>query len=136
MRELFGAVLTSTEQDALDTVVVEYAAKRIALKLIGPGIDFWSKQPTAQVASGRPENKTWANRAADLKELRKQLLVDTAEMWVDVEPLLPVTRRRRVGSPPVPTVAQLDETGHITPNPDDVEPPYAPFRGSPDVGLR
>lgn len=129
MVSLFGTELNEAEQDALDNMVVDYAGKLVALKIVGPGIDYWGKQPTQVSATGRNENKTWASRAADLKDLRKQLLEDTRGMWPDVEPLLP-SRRNTIGTP-IPTTRNLSQAGHVTPNPDDFESPY----GLPTTGV-
>jgi hypothetical protein len=122
MDELFGEVLSAEEQAELDSLVVEYAAKLIALKLITPGIDFWSKQPTSAGATGRNEQKSYPDRAAALKDLRKQLLEETREMWPSVEPLVPLRRRRIRG--PVPVVS--DVVNAHTPDPHGFEPLYGP----------
>lgn len=120
MRRYLGAELTATEQDALDPVVIDYLGKRLALTLIGAGIDFWSKQGLVVSAQGsRNESKTYKDRAADLLNVRALLLADIAELWVEVQPLLP---NRRTRQPAVPAVTT--ETTAYTGDPNLMEPPY------------
>jgi len=120
---LFGDInLTDTEESQLDPLVKEYAGICLALEVVTPGLDYWANEATLSTAArGREEVKTWANRAAELRELRKLLVDKKAELWPEVEQLLPV-RRTHHGS--VPQVALLD-SGHTTPNPYDFERPYA-----------
>jgi hypothetical protein len=127
MFQLFGRVLTADEQDQVDNLVAEYAGKKIALKLVGPGLDFWSKQPTQITATGRTEMKSYSNRAEELRKWREIAVVELKEMWLDVEPLLPGFRVP-VGSPS-PVVELLGSDGHVTPDPDEFEPPFAPPAG-------
>lgn len=118
---LFGDnTFTATEEAQLDALVKEYAGICLALDIIIPGLDYWANQPTSVTARGREEQKTYPNRANELRELYKILLERKSDLWPDVEPLLPV---RRVGHASVPQVALLD-SGHTTPNPYDFERPY------------
>lgn len=126
---LFGAVLSGAEQDALDVLVLDYAGKSLALRIIRPGIDYWSKQAIQQTATGREELKAWDNRANELKELQKSLLQELRSIWPDVEILLPA--RRVVRTQSVPAVEDLPlEVAH-TPDPLDFEPPYGPPTAAP-----
>lgn len=119
---LFGAELTDVEQAALDELVAEYAGKCVALKLIGAGIDYWSKQPLSLSATGRNENKSYTDRSAALRDLAKLLLEQTRSMWPEVEALLPRRRVKRVAN--TPRVKEI-EIAH-TPNPYDFDAPFAP----------
>ena len=57
--------------------LISYLGKRLALELIIPGIDYWSKQALS-LSAGERESKAYKDRAEDLKELRKLLLDDTS----------------------------------------------------------
>src|SRR5881398_2331890 len=50
--ELFGVVLDDATESALDSTVLEYAGKILALKVIPAALDFWASQVTTQSASG------------------------------------------------------------------------------------
>lgn len=125
--ELFGEKITEAIQAALDPQVIEYAGKKIALKLVAPGIDVWMTFANQFTATGRNEIKSYANRANELREWRKIALVELKEMWPDVEPLLPAARVP-IGSP-IPVVELLGSDGFVTPDPDLFEPPFAPPAG-------
>jgi hypothetical protein len=88
MIRFFGAVMSETEQDALDERVIAYVGKVITLSLINAGIDYWSKQRIS--VGARSEAITFKDRAEDLHRLREALLLETREMWLEVEPLLNV----------------------------------------------
>lgn len=117
---LFGEEISSDVQSALDKRVIDFAGKLVALEIINPGIDWWSKQPLTIGATGRNENKGYNDRSAALRELRVALLEQTRVMWAEVEQLLPGNRVRTVGN--VPRVRDI-ANAH-TPNPYDFEPPF------------
>jgi hypothetical protein len=120
MSRYLGAVLSADEQEVLDPLVIEYLGKQLALKMIGAGIDFWSKQRIQTGVQGsRNENTTYKDRAADLKTLRALLLADVAELWVDVQPLFP---SRRTAKPAVPVVQ--DVVNAYTGDPNIMEPAF------------
>lgn len=118
---LFNAEIDADEQDALPELVALYAGKKLALSLITPGIDYWSKQKLSLGA--RSETGAYKDRAEDLRQLRKDLLADMSSLWPDVSPLIPdvVTGRGNIDAPRVTEVA----VAH-TSNPYDFEPAWAP----------
>lgn len=120
MTQIFGRVLTVEEQGGLDHRVLDYAGKTFALALINPGIDYWSKQKM-MLSAGERETSTYANRASELKELRKYLLEETRNMLPEVNVLIP---DMRVVSRAVPMVRE-PQNQH-TPSPYDFEEPYGP----------
>lgn len=132
MVSVFTEKLTSEEQDVLDPVVLEYAGKMLALRLCQPALDYWSKQLLSQ-ATGENQSESYKDRAAEIKELRQQLLAETAELFLEISDLLPVRRRRAKDSP---RVAQAgDNIPHATANPLDMEPLYGNPVGSTGSGL-
>lgn len=123
--KLFNEALTPQVQEALDERVADYAGKLVALELIGPGIDYWGKQPVSIGATGRNENKGYKDRASDMRDLRAHLLEQTRIMWPEVEALLPGRRVNRVAN--VPRVKDIEIA--LTPNPMDFDPPFGPKTG-------
>lgn len=128
IKRVLGGVPTKEAQEVLDDVLVEYIAKRAAKSLIGPGIDFWSKQKTS-MSAGTTEQAGYTDRSLSLKELDKRLTAEIAALWLEVGPNLPL-RPRRTGS--APHVAQAGDTGTVggtpafTPSPFDLPPAYGP----------
>lgn len=121
MTKLFGTELDPLAQSSLDNLVVDYAGKCLALELINPAIDYWSKQPVSIGATGRNETKAYLDRSAALLRLRAYLVDQIRLMWPEVEELLPGRRVRRVSN--VPRVREI--TLAHTPNPYEFEPPFA-----------
>jgi hypothetical protein len=121
MMRLFGEVLSENDQNELDDLVIDYAGKTLALELINPGIDYWSKQPVAIGATGRNETKSYVDRSAALLRLRAYLMEQLRLLFPDVEDLLPGRRTLRVSN--VPRVREIS-LAH-TPNPYEFEQPFA-----------
>jgi hypothetical protein len=107
MYRVFGAVLDEAEQSALSPVLISFMGKRLALDLIIPGIDFWSKQALSHSA-GERESKGYKDRAEDLKEIRKMLLADSAALLGEIEAELPFVPRRLTDT------ARVQESGLLT----------------------
>lgn len=114
---LFNEILDTDTQEALDPRVQDYVGKLVALELINPAISYWSKQAISVGARGQNEIKSYKDRAEDLQELRKQLLVATRGMQTEVWSLVPLRRVQR--TPIGPRVRQA--LGAVTSDPDDVE---------------
>jgi hypothetical protein len=117
----FGAEMEAAGQENLDPVLVSYLGKRMALDLIVPGIDYWSKQALSHSA-GERETKAYKDRAEDLKELRKMLLDETAKLLPEVQDLFP-----QIPRPATDTVRVLEagfSTLHVTADPMGFPPLY------------
>jgi hypothetical protein len=121
MTRLFGTLLSETDQGALDYLVIDYAGKALALELINPAIDYWSKQPVSLGATGRNETKTYMDRSAMLLRIRAYLVDQMNLMWPEVEDLLPGRRTKRVSN--VPRVREI--TLAHTPDPYGFESAFA-----------
>ena len=113
LTRFFGTPPTVTEQDDLDQRVVDYIGKVIALSIINPGIDYWSKQRIS--AGARSEALTYKDRAEDLHRLREALLIETREMCPIIEPLLNVVTNPVITSRSRTRVSQVGTA--LTPDP-------------------
>jgi len=127
--KIFGSVLDDAEQEAyeaLDGRIIEYAGKRLALAIVDPGIEYWSKQVLSLGVWDR-ENSSYKDRADDLRKLRAQWIVDLAELLEEIEPELPLIPGRAKSSP---QVFQAGENlVHVTPNPLDIPTKWNPAEG-------
>jgi len=123
MYRAFGTTLDDAEQEDLDPVLVSYLGKRLALDLIIPGIDYWSKQ-VLSLSAGERETKAYKDRAEDLKELRKLLIDETAKMLPEIDQALPQIPR------PAGDFMKVLESGfstvHVTSDPMGFPPLYGP----------
>lgn len=121
--KLFNRVLSEEEVGELDSMVLEYVAKKTVIELIRPGVDYWNNQPIT-VSAGERASTSYSERAKQLKDLGKDLLAETADMYVDISDLL-TPGHRRVRSTPV--VAQAGDTvEQYTPSPYDLPTIYGP----------
>jgi hypothetical protein len=123
MYRAFGAPMDEAEQEALSPVLISYMGKKLAIDIIVPGIDYWSKQALS-LSAGERESKAYKDRAEDLKELRKQLVADTAALLGEVEAELPFVPRRLTDTARVQQSGLLDP--HVTPDPNAFPGIYAP----------
>jgi len=123
IRLVFGAVLNNDEQEALNIRVQLYLSKMLVLDLIRPGVDFWSKQ-VLSISAGERESKAYAQRAEELKKMRGELLAETAELLMDIQPLLPSVTRRVKDAPRV--IQAGENVEHLTTDPYAFPPLYAP----------
>lgn len=123
VRKIFGVLLTDAEQDVLSDDLIEYAGKMLALAIIDPAIDYWSKQIQSRTV-GERESSTYKDRVEDLKQLKKDWTAQTAGLYVEISDQLPIRPRRAQDAP---RVIQAGETvAHVTAQPFDIEPAYGP----------
>ena len=123
MYRAFGTTPDESEQAQLDPMLISFMGKRLALELIIPGIDYWSKQ-VLSLSAGERESKAFKDRAEDLKELRKMLLEETGKMLPEIEGLLPLIPRRATDRARVQQAGLLVE--HVTPDPLTFPSIYGP----------
>lgn len=119
MRRIFNTELSAAEQEALSDNVADYAAKKLALAIIRPGRDFWTKQ-VIQRSAGERESSAYQDRGKDLIELRKELLAETAELLLEIGPELPVGGRGRIKDSPQ-VIQAGDSVRHLTPGLDEMD---------------
>jgi hypothetical protein len=120
---IFNSALSDEDIEALPGRVIEYAGKRLALALIDPAIDYWSKQIISHTA-GERESSAYKDRVEDLKQLKKDWILQLADDLVDVQPLLPVFPVAAQDAPRVVQIGTIEQ--HVTADPFDIESIYGP----------
>jgi hypothetical protein len=123
MYRAFGTPMDEADQEALSPVLISYMGKKLAIDIIIPGIDYWSKQALS-LSAGERESKAYKDRAEDLKELRKQLVADSSALLGEVEAELPFVPRRLTDTARVQSSGLLEP--HVTPDPMTFPGIYAP----------
>lgn len=116
---VFGEVV-APEAETYPLIVIDYAAKLIAIELTVPGVDFWMNQSESVTTTGTDETESFTDRAEKLRELRKDLLEATRDIADEVGALIPI-RRRRTGAP----LSNTLEEPFLTPSPFEFPRPYA-----------
>jgi hypothetical protein len=122
-RQIFGEVLDTTDQQALSGVVIEYAGMKMAIALIDPAIDYWSKQVLSHTA-GERESRSYKDRVEDLKQLKKDWTAALAGLFLDAQEFLPILPKRVADAPRI--VNAGDTVEHVTANPYDIPPMFGP----------
>jgi hypothetical protein len=125
VKKIFSSLLGEVEQEVVEETdgrLIEYAGKRLAYALLDPGIEYWSRQALNYSIAER-ESKGYKDRAEDLRQLKKDWLIDLVKMEEELDPLLP-TRRASRDYPHVENVGDTFE--HLTPNPYALPPAYGP----------
>jgi hypothetical protein len=135
VNRIFGTLLSVEQQEVLPSRIIEYAGLTLALALCDPGIDYWSKQVLSR-SVGERESSAYKDRAEDLRLYKKEWTAALADMWVDIQSLIPPFPGRAGDAPrvvqagSVPITADNPRTGtqviHVTPSVDDLEPAYGP----------
>jgi hypothetical protein len=117
---VFGVVLAPAAESSYPLLVLDYAAKLVALQLIPAGIDYWMNQEISVSATGTNENTTYESRVAALEKLRDQLITETRGLAADVAALVGY---RRPLSKSLPRNSDID-TPFLTPSPSEFPRPY------------
>jgi hypothetical protein len=127
---LWGIPTDDLDQDGLAPTVKQYAGKLLARQLIGPGIDYWSKQVVSQAAGTTEQVSYAADRSEDLRKLDDRLAKEIGDLAIEVGPILPPVSQVPGAAPHVQQAGKLETTSGgtplYTPDPFDFPPVYGP----------
>lgn len=124
----FGVAVDEAMQKAMSPMLAEYTGCLLALEIIVPGIDFWSKQAIS-LSAGERESKAYKDRAEDLRKLRDDLFRKAASFLPYIEDEMPQIPRRVTDTARVQNAGLLTE--HVTADPLIFPPLYGDI---PDTG--
>jgi len=125
-----GELLDDAAIAAISPILAAYLGKVMALDLIIPGIDFWSKQALAHSA-GERETKAYKDRAEDLAKLRDMIFKDVAKLKSFVEDELPMVPRRATDTARVTDSGNVvGQDAFVTADWTGFEPLYGPPEGT------
>jgi hypothetical protein len=126
-QKVLGYVTPVDQEDQIPDVLLDWLSKRVAIDLITPGIDYWSRQLRTATSSGAGGNEVSAfpDMIRSLQDLRVTLAGELAEDWRQVQLLVPGTPNRKVV--PMPASTYLDPlrpwlTPRVTKDPQVVQP--------------
>lgn len=91
-------VAEKKEDEFYNPIVIEFAAKNLALTLIPPGADYWSNRMITVTSTGTNESKTFPDRIASLWRIHAQIINDIRAMLPQVQQYLPGAGLRNVSS--------------------------------------
>lgn len=113
-RRVLGTTMAADQEESLDILILDYLSKRVALELINPGIDFWSRQLQTATSSQTSEVTSYPNMINSLKLLKANLCEQLASDWAEIQLLVPGTPNERIV--PMPA-SSLMGYRHVTRNP-------------------
>lgn len=96
---LFATVVsTSQEEDYYNPLVIEFAAKALAITIIPAGADYYSNQLISLTSTGTNETKTYPDRIAGLWLINARLVKEFEDMKAKVQQYLPTAALKNVSS--------------------------------------
>lgn len=104
---LFSTVVNTSSEDTLyNPLVIEFAAKALAITIIPAAADYYADQYISMTATGTNESKTYPDRVASLWQIHARLLKEIEDMKEEVVGYIP-----GIGLKHVHSVARNSGTG-------------------------
>lgn len=96
-----AAVDPDVESQSYSLALLDYFSKRLALELIQPGIDYWSRQQRTSTTQGPTEIVSYPDIIGSLERLADRLRSELADDWRELALLVPNLTQRRVEALPI-----------------------------------
>lgn len=131
-RITLGTVVPPDSEVNYDPLVIDYLAKRTALRLIAPAKDFWARQYTSVRAQSPGESANYPDMLKSLDALAMRLKCELPQDWRQLNFLVPGLPQLHVEPRPMSSLGDPSPTNrHNTPDPRDVRRPRTggPFFG-------
>lgn len=110
---LFGTVVdTALESVFYNPLVLEYAAKGLAITIIPAAADWYANEITSVVSTGTSENRAYPDKISSLWRIHARLLLEMAEMQEQVQEFVPLANDPMIPFLPSNTGEGLDYLGH------------------------
>ena len=119
---IFGSVSPpDIEADTYHPLVLDYLSKRVALALIKPGVDYWSRQQKTVTTTQTSEVASYPDMIASLRELGRGLRHELTQEWRDIQALVPGLPQRHVMPYPTTSLACQGQS-YVTRDPSEMPP--------------
>jgi hypothetical protein len=110
------------DEDTLDTLVIDYLGKLVALELMPAAFDYWGRQVQAETIGNDPaEMTTYPDRIKVMEAVQQTLLVQTRADEIIVLPLINKPRLRSNDDGPA-IDEDPDTFAHVTEDPNSFPP--------------
>jgi hypothetical protein len=111
------------EEKNFNPVLVTYFSKRVALELIPPGIDYWSRQHRTVTTTGTSEVASYPDMIASLTKLKATLYCDCAELWQELQFIVPgIIQVKPLHLPTTSIAGDPRAEEPLTINPENTQP--------------
>lgn len=94
--KILGQTIPPDQEANLHPMLLDYFAKRLALELIKPGIDYWSRQHRTITTTQTSEIASYPEIVKSLEKLELILRADCKELWQEVQFAVPGLPQRKV----------------------------------------
>lgn len=106
---LFGTVIDTAQEAVLyNPLVLEYAAKGLAISVIPGAADYYANQIQTVTSTGTNETRSYPDRIASLWRIHARLLIEMTEMKDRINEYVPTSDTRVLQFLPSNTGADLD----------------------------
>jgi hypothetical protein len=100
LRILKSSVPPDQEIIAYELPLLDYFAKRVALELCTPGIDYWARQHKTSTTQGPTEITSFPDMIQALEKLRDRLVIELEENWRELSFFVPELKQRKAVAMP------------------------------------
>lgn len=111
---VLGYTVAPDSEFSLHVVLRDYLSKRLALELIRPGIDYWTRQIRTATSTQTAEVTSYPDIIKALQMLQTRFMSELPDDWRQLQVIVPGLAQRQVASYPV---SSLDGTGNVTRDP-------------------
>lgn len=103
---VLGSTVPVDQEINYHPLLLDYFSKRVALELIKPGIDYWSRQHKTVTTTATSEIASYPDMIASLKALEERLRCACEDEWQEVQFLVPGLPQRRIVHLPTSDMAE------------------------------
>ncbi len=121
---LLGYTVAADAEQTLHVLLLDYLSKRLALALVKPAIDYWSRQQRTSTSTQTSEVTAYPDIIKNLQDLGTRLKFELPQDWRDLRAFGLGLPERRVMSLPVSTLGDPSDprNRHITRSPSEMPP--------------
>lgn len=94
--KVLGATIPAEQEATLHPMLLDYFSKRVALEIIRPAIDYWSRQHRTVTTTGTSEVVSYPDMIASLKRLEEILIAACKELWPELKFVVPSLPKRNI----------------------------------------
>lgn len=124
-RIIMGSAVPADQEIQYDPALIEYLAKRTAVRIITPARDYWARQYRQVLTQGPNESATYPDMMKALDDLHQRLCRELPSDWLQLQRLVPNLPQLRVEPAPMSSLgdpATQPSVGPVTGDPYATRP--------------
>ncbi len=117
-RDTMGVVVTPDAEAAYDPALVQYLSMRAAILLVPSAKEWWGRQYKTLTSQGPVEIASYPDMIATLDRVRLDLMRDAADLWRQLQFIVPNLPQRHVQATPASSLGDPGPLNQpVTPDP-------------------